>query len=140
MVMTFDTAGDAEKAVRKVVDAKGIAQLANYVILTEDDEENIETIAEGGDILAAMTRLRVLEEIRSTLATSFPHLNAEIGAILDSPSSADSNNDQISDTWLQGFLAAALHDVSIDMESGVVRIGKSLERPVSDLTSLKPTG
>ena len=139
MVMTFETAAEGERVLRRVADQKGVESLRNHAIIIEDENDDSICIAENEEILSAMTRLRVLEEIRSTLATTFPHLNAEVGAIFESPTDTVTSG-QFSDTWLQGFLAAALHDVSIDMESGVVRIGKSLEVPVSDLKSLKPTG
>jgi hypothetical protein len=133
-----------KSAVDDIVSEDGAQGLDNLVLFSGVTADHPgEFVAQDTEIAEMATRLDAVERLLKLLVPSGATLAQEAqfaGQFLKNidPSllaAAAANYD-----WLQGFLAAALHDVSIDMESGVVRIGKSLEIPVADLTSLKPTG
>ena len=68
LVMTFDTAAEAEQVLRKVVDEKGLEALRNHAVLIEDESQESVAIAENGAILAELTRLRLKENLTAARA------------------------------------------------------------------------
>lgn len=134
LVMTFDTAAQAEREIQRIVAAKGSGSLRNHAVIFDDDRGNAGDVAEAEAILPAMTRLRVLEEMSAVVSRAIPLLGSETGSIVDA-SGASLRDIKVlvgdaHSAWLDGFLAAALHGVSIDLEAGQLVVGKSLDEPV----------
>jgi hypothetical protein len=147
MVMTFDTAREAESIIQYTVLEKGLAALKNHAIFVGDEaEDDAEFIAENEEILAAITRIRLLDDTMEAIDSAFGGLNTEATELIAELQISIPEFEKLkmsvgqSQEWIKGFLAAALHNVQIDIAKGELEIGKPLEKPVFKSKSLTPTG
>ena len=145
LVDTYATAKEAESALRDVVKRKGTSSLKQHVLMSGDSEdEDSVFVAEDEAILKELEKLRLLEDLREVLASAEIELDFEtsafVGQYLTRFPHVDTNKEFASETWIKGFLAAALHNVRIDIVKGELEIGKPLDTPVFESKSLTPTG
>lgn len=144
LVTSFDTAAEGELLVKQAIALHGLMALENHALLFSDDEENFVGIAENEVIIQQLTMLRIVDELSAAASVTPTRLSRESNALF---ASFESSLEQIqikpslpSDDWLKGFLAAASHDVSIDITAGKVIIGKPKTTSNPADSGLKSTG
>jgi hypothetical protein len=141
LLAEFERAKDIEEFVAHLIEDNGGQIVDELVLYTNVSEDSLGTYAaEGRAILGEITRLNSLEESLDTLARTAAALSLESERLVELLGADQLKRIAATPEWLQGFLAAAVHGVDFDIDSGELYADRSLAKPVVLPKQLEPTG
>lgn len=144
LVMEFRTASEAKKVIDEFTEDNGFDALENMVLFSGvSANHHGDFVAQDTAIAMEVSQLATVEKFIEQLRPSGPALAREselIEQLLNRIDSTLLSESATNVEWLNGFLAAALHNVRIDIAKGELEIGKPLDTPVFESKTLTPTG